>query len=237
MRLDQYCAQLMGSRTKSKDAIKSGWVKVNDQIIKKPSFSVSEKDRIVIEKEDPYVSRAAYKLLGAIQDFDIDLTDQVVLDIGASTGGFTQVCLESGAKQVYALDVGHSQLDASLQNDSRVVVMEKKNARVLEKNWFETSIDFICMDVSFISCQTILKQIFQELPVQHMVILIKPQFEVGPEYINKNGLVTSKQRINEVIEDIASYTKEYYYSVSVKPAHLPGRTGNQEYTLYAKERR
>lgn len=232
MRLDQYCTQLCGTRSKSKDAIKQGWVSVNGTIIKKPSYIVQECDSVVLEHKEEYVSRAAYKLLGAFDTFPIDINDQVVLDIGASTGGFTQVCLDKGAKKVYALDVGHSQLDASLSQREDVVVMEKRNARECEPSWFKDPIDFICMDVSFISCKTILKQIFSKLDVQHMVILIKPQFEVGPQYV-RNGIVTSQKKVNEVLEDIISYTKEYYPYVTIAPSQKKGRKGNQEYTMYA----
>ena len=237
MRLDQYCALQLSTRSKAKDAIKEGRVRVNDTIIKKPSFLVNENDSIVIEDGDGYVSRAAYKLLGAIDTFHIDLEKQVVLDIGASTGGFTQVSIQHGASKVYALDVGHSQLDQSLIHDPKVVVMEKRNARQLESSWFDESIDFICMDVSFISCLPILEQIFSQLKPKHMVILIKPQFEVGPQYVNKKGIVTSQKRVNEVLDKIQVYTQQFYQDVNIVPAKIAGRKGNQEYTMYAKERR
>ena len=117
-RLDVYLKDHFKTRTKAQDAIKEGRIKVNDIVIRKPGFDVSENDTVYIEPiSQEYVSRAAYKLLAAFDAFQIDIKDQVVLDIGASTGGFTQVCLDHGAKKVYALDVGHLQLDADMEKD------------------------------------------------------------------------------------------------------------------------
>ena len=237
MRLDVYCSAHLSSRTKAKDLIRNGCVSVNGKIITKPGFSVKENDIVVIEKEDPYVSRAAYKLLGAFDAFDFSIEKETVLDIGASTGGFTQVCLEKGADHVYALDVGHSQLDPQIARDPRVTVMEKTNARQLKTRWFDRSIDFVCMDVSFISCKTILDPIFHQLRAHHILILIKPQFEVGPQYINKNGIVTDPKRVHTILEEIKTYTQTVYQTVSIRPAMIEGRGGNREYTMYACQRR
>ena len=168
-RLDVYLKDHFKTRTKAQDAIKEGRIKVNDIVIRKPGFDVSENDTVYIEPiSQEYVSRAAYKLLAAFDAFQIDTKDQVVLDIGASTGGFTQVCLDHGAKKVYALDVGHLQLDADLEKDERIVKMEGYNARHIDSKDFKENIDFICMDVSFISSKTILEALFEKLSFKHI---------------------------------------------------------------------
>ena len=137
-RLDVYLKDHFKTRTKAQDAIKEGRIKVNDIVIRKPGFDISENDTVYIEPiSQEYVSRAAYKLLAAFDAFQIDIKDQVVLDIGASTGGFTQVCLDHGAKKVYALDVGHLQLDADLEKDERIVKMEGYNARHIDSKDFK----------------------------------------------------------------------------------------------------
>ena len=123
-RLDKYCSSLCESRTKAQDLIKKGNVKVNGVVIKKASTLLEPEDRVEIVQDDPYVSRAAYKLLGAVESYAINLKEKTVLDVGASTGGFTDVCLQHGAKKVYALDVGHLQLAKRLDQDSRVIKME-----------------------------------------------------------------------------------------------------------------
>ena len=161
-RLDVYLKDHFKTRTKAQDAIKEGRIKVNDIVIRKPGFDVSENDTVYIELiSQEYVSRAAYKLFTLpLMHSQIDIKDQVVLDIGASTGGFTQVCLVLWGKKVYALDVGHLQLDADLEKDERIVKMEGYNARHIDSEDFKEDIDFICMDVSFISSKTILTTLF-----------------------------------------------------------------------------
>ena len=128
VRLDVACVALGKTRTKAQDLIKEGKVKVNGKVISKPSTLVLESDAVEIDDADTYVSRGAYKLKGCLDSLAIDLRDQICLDIGASTGGFTQVCLDKGAKKVYALDVGHLQLDPLLDRDACVIKMEGRNA-------------------------------------------------------------------------------------------------------------
>lgn len=238
MRLDLACVQQQGqTRTKAQDLIKAGKVKVNGAIIKKTSFPVMATDQIEIDDCQQYVSRGAYKLKGCIDHFQINLDHQVCLDIGASTGGFTEVCLHYGAKKVYALDVGHLQLDPKLEQDQRVVKMEGHNARYIEAAWFDTPIDFLCMDVSFISCKLILEVVFRVLKINHCAILIKPQFECGPQYLNAKGVLKNKKIQDKVVADIQHFVLQTYKEVSVIPSSIQGRNGNQEFMLYAKERR
>ncbi|MGM9947221.1 TlyA family RNA methyltransferase [Floccifex sp.] len=238
MRLDKACLQFISSRSKAQDAIEEGRVYVNGKCIQKASYDIKETDEIkVILKEEDFVSRAAYKLKAAFDVFHFSIENQIVLDIGASTGGFTDLCLQKGAKKVYALDVGHLQLAPSLKEDKRVIEMEGKNARHMKADWFEDIIDFICMDVSFISCKTILDVIVKEIQPKHMAILIKPQFECGPKYLNKQGVCKDKKIHQKIVSDIQQFMFIHYQKVSVIPCPITGRNGNQEYILYAKERR
>lgn len=238
MRLDKVCAIELGSRTKAQDHIKKGLVEVNGKVIQKSSYLVSELDSVVIKNDGyEFVSRAAYKLLGAMDTFSIDLNDQVVLDIGASTGGFTDVCLRHDAKKVYALDVGHLQLDPTLAMDPRVIKMEGKNARELKADWFDEPIDFICMDVSFISCQTILEHVFKEMIPKHLVVLVKPQFECGPQALNKHGVLKNEKLALQIVNKKQAFLQIYYQQVHVMKSPIQGRSGNQEYVIYAQERR
>lgn len=238
IRLDKACLQYISTRAKAQDAIEEGRVSVNGKVITKPSFQVELTDKIEIApKENDYVSRAGNKLQAAFDAFDINITDQVVLDIGASTGGFTDVCLRHNAKKVYALDVGHLQLAKELDENEKVVKMEGMNARDIQSNWFYDPIEFVCMDVSFISCKTILETVFKELPVEHLAFLIKPQFECGPTLLNKQGVLKDKKVQQRIVEDIKKFVSVNYGYVRVIPCPITGRSGNQEYMLYAKERR
>lgn len=226
----------MDSRAKAQDAIKNGRVSVNGKVIKKVSFAIDDEDQVEIKKDvDDYVSRAAYKLLAAIDCYSISLKDFVVLDIGASTGGFTDVCLRQDARKVYALDVGHLQLSRRLEKDNRVIKMEGRNARYLEKEWFDEAIDFICMDVSFIQAKTILDRVFEVLDVSSMVILIKPQFECGPSYLNKQGILKDKKIAKKIVENYRKYFSSHYSKVDIIESPIQGRGGNQEYVVYARK--
>lgn len=233
-RLDQIIAQKVQSRTRAQDLIREGQVQVNQKTVTRPSAKVSEEDEVtILEADHRFVSRAGGKLLAAIEEWNIDLNDQTVLDIGASTGGFTQCCLDHGARKVYALDVGHAQLHPSLMKDARVRVMEKTNARYLEEDWFDEPIDFVCMDVSFISCLTILSPVISKIQPEHMAILIKPQFELGPDALNKSGVVKKPSRGLEVADEIKREVRKDYPFVRFIPSPVLGRNGNQEYILYA----
>lgn len=238
VRLDKACIEKMETRTRAKDAIQEGRVLVNGKVITKASYLVDDKDVIEIQsKENDFVSRAGQKLQGAFDEFNIQIENQVVLDIGASTGGFTDVCLRHGAKKVYALDVGHLQLSEKLEKDDRVIKYEGKNAREIKPEWFDETIDFMCMDVSFISCKTILEVVFQQLNVSHMAILVKPQFECGPEALNKHGVLRNDRLRSKIIEGVKEFLLTQYKHVYTMDSVLSGRSGNQEAILYAFEKR
>lgn len=208
-RLDQALEArgLLPSRARARDAILRGTVTVNGVVASKPNQQVSAADRIALD--DPaaaYVSRAALKLVAGLDAGAIDPTGRVCLDLGASTGGFTQVLLERGASRVYAVDVGHDQLHKRLRAEPRVISLEGVNGRDLTPALIPEPIALIVSDVSFVS---ILKVIDPTLalaaPHAEAVILIKPQFEVGRDHIGKGGIVSDELAIAEAVERITAH--------------------------------
>ena len=203
MRLDKYVAEKLNiSREKAQEKIKNNLVSVNDKIINKPAYEVNESNEIKIIKQKDYVSRGAYKLLGTIKAFSLDFNDKVVLDLGASTGGFTQVALENNAKKVYAVDIGENQLADVLKNDKRIVNLSKTDVRNLNANLVNDS-QIVIGDLSFISLTKILptiKTLFNDK--KEMMLLFKPQFECGPIIAKKYH-----KKANTIKCDISQATK------------------------------
>ena len=206
---------LCPSREKARALILAGEVRVNGMRAEKAGQEVAVDAEItVVEDAIPFVSRGGLKLDKAIHTFPIDLTDRVCADIGASTGGFTDVMLKNGAKHVYSIDVGYGQLDWSLRNDPRVTVMERTNARFMEPSWFPEPISFASIDVSFISLRLILPPLFACLPEGgETVALIKPQFEAGRSEIGKNGVVRDAEVHKRVIREIAAFSESIGFTV------------------------
>ena len=218
MRLDQKLTLLYPdlSRSKAQDAIKEGLVKVNDKIITKSSTKIEDDYRIELQEPDiAFASRAGFKLYDVLEDFHIDLQNRIVMDVGASTGGFTDVCLKQGASKVYSIDVGCDQLIPRLKNDPRVVNMEHCNCRYLTKDMFQDKPTFACMDVSFISVKLILPALFQVLDQIELVVLIKPQFEAGKQNIGKNGIVKDAKVHMAVLQDMVQFVADQGYYVSL----------------------
>ena len=240
MRLDSALVEkgYYSSRAKAQDAIKEGLVSVNEKTVNKSSFNISEDDIISVKEDNRFVSRAGDKLLQAVEQFHIDLKGKTVCDIGSSTGGFSDCCLQNGASKVYCIDVGTNQLDDKLRQDSRIVVRENTNARYLKKEDFEDAIDFICMDVSFISVKLLLQPISEILKEGgEAVILIKPQFEVGRQYLNKHGIVTDTKRREAVRDEIISLLPLYnLVKYNCVLCDVAGRSGNREYLLHVKKK-
>lgn len=237
-RLDKVLLDRFETRSQAQDAIREGRVLVNGETQTKPGFPVREQDEIVVqEAEDSFVSRGGWKLKAALDTWQIDLRGKTVLDIGASTGGFTDLCLQRGASRVYALDVGHLQLSEKLKQDPRVVEMEGCNARNLEADWFDPQPDFVCMDVSFISAKTILDRLFFVWDGQEVVVLIKPQFECGPAALNRSGVLKDEKIRSRILDDMKSYALQTYMQADVIDCPLAGRSGNREALLYARHRR
>lgn len=197
MRLDKYLFEqnYFDSRRKAQDAIKDGLVSINGKVITKSSFDYLEGD-IKIQKADiDFVSRGGFKLLQAINHFELDFANKVVLDIGASTGGFTDCSLKHGAKMVYATDVGTSQLISTLKDDIRVKSIENLNFRDAKRENFDNNVfDFVVIDVSFISLEHIFANLSSFVDKDSLIVaLIKPQFELGDISIKNKGIITKKE--------------------------------------------
>lgn len=243
MRLDTLLHQkgFFESRSKAAAAIEEGRVQVDGAVVLKASFPADENAEITILADDKYVSRAYRKLKAALDDFGVNPDGQTAVDIGASTGGFTQCLLEHGARKVYAVDVGINQLHPSIKSDPRVVNMEGTNARTLTKNDFPDEITLAVMDVSFISQSKIYPAVSDILVNGGKLIsLIKPQFEVGRENIGKNGIVKDKsgKLIEKVKEDLKRSAAENSLIMKLFTASpITGGDGNKEYlALFIKER-
>ena len=223
------------SREKAKRAIMADIVFVNGQKSDKAGNMIdTEAEIFVKENICPYVSRGGLKLEKSMKYFDLDLTGDVCMDIGASTGGFTDCMLQNGAVKVYAVDVGYGQLDWKLRTDERVVNMEKCNVRYLDPETIAEPIDFISIDVSFISLKLIFPVATQLLADDgHIVCLVKPQFEAGREQVGKKGIVRDRKVHEEVIENVIRYAADnglYPHGLTFSP--VTGAKGNIEYLLY-----
>ncbi len=230
---------LATSREKAKAIIMSGDVFVDGQREDKAgAMFAPEKVKIEVKgKPLKYVSRGGLKLEKAMTHFDIALTDTVCMDIGASTGGFTDCMLQNGASKVYAVDVGHGQLDWKLRNDPRVVCMEKTNFRYMVRDDIEDDLDFASVDVSFISLEKILPPAHALLkPDGQMVCLIKPQFEAGREKVGKKGVVRDPAVHLEVVERILSFASANGFRVlNLSFSPIKGPEGNIEYLVHLQK--
>ena len=237
-RLDRYLVNnnFTYSRTKAKELIKSGSIKVNDNITTKASYNVKDNDKVEIidGSSIKYVSRAGLKLEGAIESFNLDLNDKSVMDIGSSTGGFTDCSLRNGAKRVVAIDVGTDLMANSLRNDG-VELHEQLNFKNAPSNLFD-GIDIIVSDVSFISLKHIIDRISLEDEDFELVFLIKPQFECGKEIADKfKGIINDKEVHKDVILDIIAYFKKYGYNIiDLDVSKIQGKSGNIEYLAHFK---
>lgn len=226
------------SRTRAKSLIMEGLVYVNNNKETKPGAIFSIDDLIEIKKSTKeFVSRGGYKLKKAITNNNIILKDKVCVDIGSSTGGFTDCMLQNGAKKVYAVDVGYGQLDWSLRNNSKVISMEKTNARYLSIDNFNEKIDFISVDVAFISLTKILNIVYNILNNKgEAICLIKPQFEAKRSDIKKNGVVKDSKVHEYVINEIIEFAKDIGFKIiSLDFSPIKGPKGNIEYLLFIKK--
>lgn len=225
---------LARSRSHARDLIDSGRVLVNAQPVRKASRVVDDHDQLTLTEQDPYVSRAAYKLIGALDDLGIRIPPRV-LDAGASTGGFTQVLLERGCRQVIAIDVGHDQLDPALRDDPRVISYEGTNLRDLDLDLIGgLPVDLVVADVSFISLTLLLRPLTSVIrPGGSLLTMIKPQFEVGRELLGKGGVVRSdalrRQAVRTVVAAAAALG---WRPVAASRSRLPGPSGNVEYFVH-----
>lgn len=237
MRLDRALVErgLATSRTRAEALIDEGGVSVNGVVVNEKDFPVKPKDKLVMVREElRWVSRAGIKLAHAMERWHIDVKGKVALDIGASTGGFTDVLLSHGVGKVFALDVGHGQLAPKILNDKRVINMEGVHIKDVTKKDFDEKIDIIVIDVSFISLDKVLPKAKELLKKNGVIImLIKPQFEVGKENIGK-GVVTDPKLHANVAMKIENLTMELGFEVlGVLASPILGGDGNKEFLLYA----
>ena len=226
---------LADSREKAKAVIMSGIVYVDGQKEDKAGQTFADTANIEVRGSTlKYVSRGGLKLEKAMECFDVSVKDKVCMDIGASSGGFTDCMLQNGAKKVYAVDVGHGQLAWKLRNDTRVVVMEKTNIRYVKPEDIGESIDFASIDVSFISLSKVLPAAYNLLGERgEIVALIKPQFEAGREKVGKKGVVREKSTHIEVIQNCFAYAKENGFFVrELEFSPVKGPEGNIEYLYH-----
>jgi 23S rRNA (cytidine1920-2'-O)/16S rRNA (cytidine1409-2'-O)-methyltransferase len=226
---------LVETRSKAQSLIMARRVLVNDRYVDKAGATVAVDDEVrVAELEHPWVGRGGMKLAHALEQFGIDVTGKVCADIGASTGGFTDVMLKKGAAKVYAVDVGYGQLDISLRNDPRVVTREKVNARYLQPENFDEPIEFVSIDVSFISLKLILPAVAGFLSGE-LVALIKPQFEVGKHDVGKGGIVRDDAKRAAAVESVVAFAPENGFEVmGVIESPVKGAEGNVEYLMHAR---
>lgn len=254
-RIDQLLVArgLAESREKAQALILAGQVLVNGQKEQKPGHSAAADASIEVLERMPYVSRGGYKLAAALDHFHIDLIGKVCLDVGASTGGFTDCLLQRGAAEVWAIDVGHGQLDWKLRNDPRVVVREGVNARRLKSEDFPEPFDLATCDASFISTTLLIPEIVARLkPSGEMILLVKPQFEVERHQVGKGGIVRDPElhaaacnRIRTAVEHVntnpntnpdASLQSAPGFHVTIIDSPILGAEGNREFLLYASRK-
>lgn len=228
---------------KARGIILAGKVFVSGVKETRPGILIPVDAELAVEEESKYVSRAAYKLLGALDDFSLTVKDRICLDIGSSHGGFTQVLLEKEAKSVYSVDVGYGVLDFSLRKDAKVHVLERRNIRDLEADWFEKSdmvsledeTLFVVCDVSFISLKTVLNSLLEFSKKNHInlegLFLLKPQFENSKA--TDKGIIRDEALREKILSDMLKFSENIGYKCEGNtPARLKGTQGNQEYVLY-----
>lgn len=234
MRLDVYLTEnnFFESRKKATDNIKGGYVSVDGKIIDKPAFSVEGSEKIeIVGNACPYVSRGGFKLEGALDFLNIDVKNMVCVDIGSSTGGFTDCLLQRGALKVFAVDSGKNQLHTKLREDDRVICMEEFNARQLSLDDIGTEVDLAVMDVSFISQTLLYSAVSSVLKSGGLFIsLIKPQFEAGKSNIGKNGIVKNEKIHKTVCESIKENALIYGLEcIKIIDSPIRGGDGNKEF--------
>ena len=245
---------IVQSRERAKGLILSGDVRVNGNPVNKAGTLIDENAEIEITKDIPYVSRGGLKLEKAIKEFNINVKDKVAIDVGASTGGFTDCLIQYGAKKVYAVDVGYGQLAWKLRNDPRVVIIERKNIRYIKPSdirpplsplllkegkgeVFAELADIATIDVSFISLKLVLPVVKNLLKENGEIIaLIKPQFEVGRGEVGKGGIVKDEEKHKKVISEIKSFAIDSGFKVlNVTKSPIAGQKGNVEFLIYLQK--
>lgn len=233
--------RLIRSRSRAQRMIEAGRVKVDGQIITRPGHPIDPEAEIEIRSRERYVSRGGEKLEAALERFRIDPRDRVCLDIGASTGGFTDCLLQRGAAKVIAIDVGHGQLHPKLRDDSRVVVREGVNARYLEPQDVGEPVEVVTIDVSFISLRLVLPPLVEILTAPDavacdLILLVKPQFEVGKDRLPGDGVVKRDEDRNAVLDDLRAFIEAEtpWRILETIDSPISGEKGNREFLIHLR---
>jgi 23S rRNA (cytidine1920-2'-O)/16S rRNA (cytidine1409-2'-O)-methyltransferase len=236
IRVDQLLVErgLAGSREKAQALILAGQVLVNGQKALKPGHTVTVESPVEVLERMPYASRGGYKLAGALDHWALDVTGWVCLDVGASTGGFTDCLLQGGAAKVWAVDVGHGQIDWKLRNDPRVLVQEGVNARYLAADDFPQKFDLAVCDASFISLTLLIPALIPLLaPHGKMILLVKPQFEVERGQVGKGGIVREAALHRTACDRVGATVEAHGFRAAIIESPILGAEGNREFLLYA----
>ena len=236
-RLDSLLVEkrLTNSKEEAKRLILAGKTLVNGAVVSKAGSLINEKADIELkDRERPFVSRGGLKLAGALKEFDFTVKGLTALDVGASTGGFTDCLLQNGVKKVYAVDVGYGQLAWEIRTDHRVITIEKKNARYLTVSDIGETVDLAVVDLSFISIKLVLPAIISVLKREgHIIALIKPQFEVGKGEVGKGGIVRDPKKHIKVLNDISRFAEdEGLREIGHAQSPVAGAKGNIEYFFH-----
>jgi 23S rRNA (cytidine1920-2'-O)/16S rRNA (cytidine1409-2'-O)-methyltransferase len=235
-RLDKLLVELgyFDTRSQARGFILAGEVFVDGERVDKPGTAVAADADITVKEPLPYVGRGGYKLAGALDAFGLEVNGRICADVGACTGGFTDVLLQRGAARVYAIDVGYGQLDWKLRQDERVVVMERTNARYLES--LAEPVSFVAIDVSFISLKLILPAVQKWLaPAADIVALIKPQFEAGRAQVGKGGVVRDTAVRQQVLSDLLTWAEAQQLTpLGLARSSIEGSDGNVEYLVWLR---
>ncbi len=237
MRLDKYLYEkgFVPSREKAQAVIMAGQVLVNGRVVDKPGYRLKGNEKVEVKALPKYVSRGGEKLEWAAKRFGLSFKGKTALDVGSSTGGFTDFMLQSGAKRVYAVDVGRGQMDYKLRNDPRVVLYEETDAREITERHVPERVDVITCDVSFISLTKVLPNVLRFLKEEgELVVLVKPQFELSPKKVKK-GIVREESHKREAIEKVVKFLKEKGFRIlGIIKSRPKGTKGNEEFFVYAK---
>jgi len=239
MRADLYLVSngYYESRARAQAAIKAGLVKVDGKRLKKASEKLSDLNEISAKAEHPWVSRGGLKLAYALKKFKVSADCKTCLDVGASTGGFSDVLRQNGATKVYAVDVGHGQLHSSLQDVPKIISMEGQDARELTAAHFDRKPQLIVCDASFISCMKVLERpLTLAATSADLITLVKPQFEVGKAGVKRGGLVKSESLALQALSDVSAWvTRQGWHVVATCKSPIKGGSGNTEYLLHARK--
>jgi len=240
-RLDNYLTSKKHyeSRARAASAIKAGKVTINGKVITKPAAKVPAGAVVEFEQEHPWVSRGGLKLAHGLEVFNVDVAGRICLDVGSSTGGFTEVLLSEGAVKVYAVDVGQGQLHKKLRGHHKIISMEKTDARTLTAEMFSPLPDVIVCDASFISAAKVLETSLEFAARNtHLVTLVKPQFEVGKDNIGRGGLVKDPALGHKALDDFGAWLRCMGWKVlATDISPVTGGDGNTEYLLHACKKR